>query len=238
MKIFDTLTYVFIIIYILSFGILQVESKLDKSKCYSEEYCNDLTIESSQYKVKYKNCKDSHPKCSLFLEQNYCNTKPGLMTASCPKTCKLCHLLDNKVRCQRSFLNISSVPAVKNGELNKLFNNIVIKFSNYNITVMSSSPWLIVFNNFLSKAEIKALLLTASNNGQSWERSTEPGMTNDYGETSRLILKSRTSSNTWCNEKCESNPLVQRITSKIAEVVNVSRNNFETYQVSYVHISR
>ena len=37
-----------------------------------------------------------------------------------------------------------------------------------------------------------------------WERSTDSGQLNEYGEQGRILSTGRTSSNAWCDAECES----------------------------------
>lgn len=64
-----------------------------------------------------------------------------------------------------------------------------------------------------------------------WERSTDTGSTNEYGETGRILSQGRTSSNSWCQHECESHPSVQSAIAKIEEVTMVPRENYESFQV-------
>jgi hypothetical protein len=38
---------------------------------------------------------------------------------------------------------------------------------------------------------------------ERWERSTDTGLTNEFGETGRILSTGRTSSNSWCRAECE-----------------------------------
>jgi hypothetical protein len=187
--------------------------------------------------IKLGECNDRNENCAIFVAQGECTKNPGWMIVNCPKSCDSCHLLDRKIRCQRSFLNISTDPAYHPGDLQAMFERITTKFSKYEPTVLSTSPWIVTFDNFLSDAEITALLTTATDNGKNWERSTDTGSVNEYGETGRVLSMGRTSSNAWCRKNCENHPAVKRITSRIEHVTGVSFMNSESFQVNEVFIS-
>jgi hypothetical protein len=38
---------------------------------------------------------------------------------------------------------------------------------------------------------------------ENWERSTDTGSMNEFGETGRVLSTGRTSSNSWCRAECE-----------------------------------
>jgi hypothetical protein len=127
-----------------------------------------------------KGCVDRHPNCDLYVSQDQCTINPGWMIVNCPSGCNTCHLLDRKVRCDRNFLNISNTPALQPGSLTQIFERI-IKNENYawgDVEVLSTSPWVVTFDNFMSDSEAKSIIKTV----RRWERSTDTGSMNEYGE--------------------------------------------------------
>ncbi len=104
---------------------------------------------------------------------------PSWMIINCPKSCDRCELRDPKVRCPRSALNMSTEPIYTPNHMNTMFENIISKFGKrYKVNVLSTTPWVVTFDDFLSSKEIKALIKTQ----KKWERSTDTGSTNDFGE--------------------------------------------------------
>lgn len=69
----------------------------------------------------------------------------------------------------------------------------------YGLTIHSRSPWLVTFENFVTDAEAQAIVSSVN----TWERSTDIGQTNEFGETGRILSQGRTSSNAWCMHECE-----------------------------------
>jgi hypothetical protein len=176
-----------------------------------------------------KECVDRYDQCNQFYRNGQCTENPGWMIINCPHSCSACRLRDPQVRCDKKFLNISSEPVYKPGDMDDMFSSIVRDFSDrYGITVLSTDPWLVRFDNFLFDEEIAAILESVEGN---WERSTDTGKSNEFGETGRTLSTSRTSNNAWCRKKCEDNPLVQNVMSKIEEVTRVPRDNYESFQI-------
>ena len=151
----------------------------------------------------------------------------------CPQSCKSCELRDPKIRCDRSRLNITTTPVYAPGDMNHMFTNIFEEFKEYGPQVLSSpasgpgKPWVVTFDNFLSDQEIDALISTNNN----FERSTDTGSTNEFGETGRVLSKSRTSSNSWCRGPCLSHPDVKAVIKRIESVTKVPSPNYESFQV-------
>ena len=151
------------------------------------------------------------------------------MIVNCPQSCKACHLLDPKVRCNRNSLNMSTSPIYEPGGMNDMFESIERDFgSRYGVNIVSRDPWIVTFDNFMTDNEVNSLISTVEG---TWERSTDTGKVNEYGETGRVLSESRTSSNAWCRYNCENDPNVKSITKKIEEITRVPRSNYESFQV-------
>jgi len=76
----------------------------------------------------------------------------------------------------RAALNISTEPIYKPGDLNWVFANIAEEFPHYGITVISTDPWIVTFDNFLTDEEVDAMISTNEGN---YERSTDTGSVNE-----------------------------------------------------------
>lgn len=185
--------------------------------------------------VSLSDCKDRHADCQSNMQRGECQNNPGWMTVNCAKSCNHCHLLDPKVRCERKRLNISTEPALYPGDLEYIFQNMYDNYHHrYEVTIHSSSPWVVTFENFLTDIEIDSLLGTVDN----WERSTDTGKANDFGETGRVLSEGRTSSNAWCRSNCINNPAVKSILRKIEEITTVPIGNYESFQVLQYEIGQ
>lgn len=165
-------------------------------------------------------CFDRHPEhCSRYANDGECTKNPGWMIVNCPISCDSCHLLDPKVRCARENLNMTLAPAYAPGDQQRIFENMISAYdSKFGVTVLSTDPWIVTFDNFMTDEEVEALISTVEG---TWERSTDTGTMNAFGEAGRVLSQSRTSSNAWCRSKCESHPKVDAITKKIEEITQV-----------------
>jgi hypothetical protein len=63
------------------------------------------------------------------------------------------------------------------GDMNRMFENIPVEFAHYGVNIISTSPWIVIFDNFLTDEEVQALISTNEGN---WERSTDSGVANEY----------------------------------------------------------
>ena len=74
-------------------------------------------------------------------------------------------LLDHKVRCNRDRLGISNDHVYAPGDMDNMFSEIETKFGDrYGVNVLSTSPWVVTFDNFLTDIEITELIRSVNNN--------------------------------------------------------------------------
>jgi hypothetical protein len=89
----------------------------------------------------------------------------------------------------------------------------------WNTTVHSTlpGPWVITIDDFVSEEEGKVLLDT---NSALFERSSDAGARQKDGSFKRVVSKSRTSENAWCNhQKCTKQQKVKDITERTVPVL-------------------
>ena len=164
--------------------------------------------------VDAKKCEDRHQQCVGFAAQGECDNNPGWMIVNCPHSCDSCELLDPQVRCNRASLGIKEDHVYKPGDMQAMFSAIEKTYPQYGVTVHSTDPWVVTFDNFLSDDEVNALITSVDGN---WERSTDTGSVNEFGETGRVLSQGRTSNNAWCRKECYENHHVQNAMKKIED---------------------
>ena len=139
-------------------------------------------------------CVDRYDECQGFVDAGECSNNPGWMIINCARSCDACDLRDPKIRCTHAFMNVSDQPTFRPGDMESMFKRIISDYSEkYDVKILSRSPWVVTFENFLSDEEVSALLETVD----GWERSTDTGQSNEFGETGRVLSEGRTSSNAW-----------------------------------------
>ena len=185
-----------------------------------------LIIVYSHIFVSGEICEDRFPQCKDHLDD--CLNVPGWMTINCPQSCHYCHLRDPKIRCDPTFLNISTIPVISVGYYNKQF---ILLESDHNFKPLSREPWLLEKENFLTDTEVDQLLALASH----WENSTESGTIDAIGEGTQLVVPSRTSSSFWCIHDCKQQIIVKKIYSRVEALLNISQNSFEPLQLLRYH---
>jgi len=188
-------------------------------------------------------CVDRYGMCAKEAANGACKDAPGWMIVHCCKSCdeelNASALLDAEVRCSREQLNMTG-PAWEPGDLDKTFEKWVTddEFKQYTPNVLSSpgakfgginGPWILTFDTFLTDFESDQIWKGGQLAG--FDRSTDQGEVNEFGEMEQIVSTTRTSSNAWCNDKCERLPGVMSATDKIESVTGIPRKNYESYQI-------
>ena len=96
----------------------------------------------------------------------------------------------------------------------------------------NEDPWVITMDNFLTEEECELLIQSGYKNG--YERSKDVGGVKIDGSFDGQESSTRTSANTWCNEKsgCKTNPHVQRIMKRLETATKIPTKNFEADSLS------
>ncbi len=178
-----------------------------------------------------KDCIDRVTQCEFFASSGECSLNPGWMIVNCPVSCNSCHLRDSKIRCQRDALNITNSKAYPTRTLETVFSSLKSRLEASNrfgpVKILSNSPWIVMVDDFVSSDECSDLIAGIT----SWERSTDAGEMNDFGESARVPTFGRTSSNGWCRGTCEKRHNVINLGNRISHYVQVPISNFEAFQV-------
>jgi len=188
-------------------------------------------------------CVDRYGMCAMEAARGSCKNSPGWMIVHCCKSCdeelNASELLDYETRCSREQLNMTK-PAWEAGDLNKRFEMWVTndEFKQFTPNVVSSpgakfggidGPWILTFDTFLTDFESDQIWEGGQISG--FDRSTDQGKVNDFGEMEQVVSTTRTSNNAWCTGECEIMPGVMSATDKIESVTGVPRKNYESYQI-------
>merc|ERR1719382_1059927 len=98
--------------------------------------------------------------------------------------------------------------------------------------MISSDPPVVLFHNFLEGSEADAFI--AHGKGKYTE-SRGVGVDKN-GKMTDVKTEIRTSSHTWCQDtKCLSDPVVQGVVARVADVTQTPETNGEFAQLVYYH---
>lgn len=182
-------------------------------------------------------CQDRFSICKSQAEHGGCERSPGWMIVHCCKSCdpylNSRELIDPAKRCSKEQLKTPD-PVWKAGDLDKMFarwaSDETLRELGFEVVsapeciknnatwdkCVDGSPWVVLFNNFLTDQEVADLIRGGEIEG--YERSTDQGAANALGEQEKIVSKTRTSSNAWCMHSCERLGGVRSATKKIEDV--------------------
>ena len=99
----------------------------------------------------------------------------------------------------------------------------------------SPLPWVIAIEDFLTGEECDVLIKHGAALG--YEQSEEYSDTVNVGGTQESAeSESRTSTNTFCDDGCEADPIVRGVIDRIVGMTNISANHYEPLQVSWTRM--
>jgi prolyl 4-hydroxylase len=112
------------------------------------------------------------------------------------------------------------------GSLDNIF---IEKLKAYPHEVLSTEPWIVRVNHFLSEREISALAYWAHKNGL--KRSTDQGEIDNNGVQAQVTSNTRTSENAWCMAECESDPTIDNLLRRVENMLDIPRDHYENLQL-------
>jgi len=197
--------------------------------CGQEEACDgdsDTCRYADPDEVAEVVCDDDHPSCSEWARLGECEANPAYMEVSCAKSCATCHMKDPATRC---LVTKNQIPAVLRGDMDLLFNRIVEEFQEFDVTVISRSPWLVALDGFISEEE--ALALQSGGHDADFAFEASKGGT-PLDELDTTTTMGRNSSTAWCaQQKCLNNPHIDAVAARMTHLTTAPKGNFEFLQI-------
>ena len=111
--------------------------------------------------------------------------------------------------------------------MGQMFRNLQTKFGHrYNITYLSTSPWVVTIDNFISDAEIEAM----RGGVEKWYDIQSEEYLRDF--KLKPIGDARSGGIGWCFYECDKASL--GVLERMKLLTSVPINNVENFQVSFV----
>jgi prolyl 4-hydroxylase len=141
------------------------------------------------------------------------------MLLNCAPVCQSCDQLHFETRCP---YNGKLGVWKEEGDATKMFQGIV---DQYQPTILSQDPWVLLLDDFLTADECQSLLNWGTKIG--YVRS---GETNQNG-TMGVQSNKRTSTNAWCRNECYQDPKMQGVLAKIEQLTGIPESHGEFLQL-------
>ena len=219
----------------------EVEARIEAATTYLRD------VVAPDYKNRYvrNTCKLKDENCAFWAVLGECEKNPTFMTETCAPVCQTCEQLSVESRCP---IDLEKMPnAWKPGDLNEFFTNVTTleEYKKYEPTVLSRpsylpgdtadtadykiGPWVVVLENVLSPSEANHLIKLGENQG--YKRSADIGKRNADGTYDKQVSNGRTSTNTWCKNECEEDPISQSVVKRVTNITNIPAQNNENLQL-------
>lgn len=207
-----------------------------------EEYMYETVYVKDEYENVRVNCQNRYGNCTIWALDGKCDIKPGFMKLHCAPSCFSCHEMEYEKRCPFDDAD-KAATAVGPDDLNLMFERILTSpdMAKYSPTVIrrpnppvdskaKEGPWMVLLDDFLSEEECDELIRLGHVPG--YQKSTMLGDRKADGSYEVLELKTRTSSNAWCEfEECQRNPASLRVHKRLELLTGTPRVNFEFLQL-------
>mmetsp|Transcript_14701 Transcript_14701/g.20993 ORF Transcript_14701/g.20993 Transcript_14701/m.20993 type:complete len:574 (+) Transcript_14701:113-1834(+) len=217
----------------------------------SHKYVLDTVIPDKDHDPVRRYCINTSPWCAAWAAEGKCDPDQeeyDFMVLNCGPTCQTCYFIDDNVRCP---------PAdYRSGDINTLFEQIVGEKEwdedqiakgagdiNFGEVTVHSRPggsttetnhtvfdgaWLVTIDDFITPEECDKLIELGGENG--YERSEEVSVEED-GSHYRRSTVARTSTNAWCGDKCDEDPVARKILDRMSILTRLPIDNQEELQM-------
>jgi hypothetical protein len=149
----------------------------------------------------------------------------GFMVVECAHSCRTCHMRDPAVRCKR---NASEPQMLQPSQMGAMFKRLQAGElgAEYGpVTVHSTDPWVVTFDHFLSPEEADAIVALVDES--EYKRSSNVGGVTETGRFKQQLDESRTSLNTWCDDKCSEAAVVVELHERVEAITGIPPANAE-----------
>ena len=169
-------------------------------------------------------CTDKHERCAFWSKIGECDRNPRYMHSTCAASCGTCG-----DRCFKQFAKEMKVDAVPPHQLHDIM-RLALSREEYVPRLIHDQPPVVYFERFLSDTEADQLVDLGI--GSGYQRSCTVGGFDENGSPKTVCNHIRTSTHSFCDQApCISNNTVLEITSRIANISNVSPENHEYFQM-------
>ena len=229
-------------------GDLEIRDKILDVINRTGHYMADEIFYRDDYLAVRRDCRNLDPRCSEYAAMDECHGDVDalIMFQNCAPACRACEAVEHYRRCAR---RPEQVDVFMPGDMNGMFERIVRDHERYRPTILSRPesaeeekdddaddydenplPWIITLENFVTAEECDWLIAKGHEIGfeQTAEISEELEEEGTYGDK---VGGGRTSTDAWCQEGCEDQPMGSLILNRMTEMVGIPMENTENLEI-------
>ena len=222
------------------------------------EYMNHVVWPDDRYRKVHNLCFNKDARCTLWAAQGKCqdddnddNDNEHSLRRICAPACQSCLQVHYETRCP---LNETLFPDIwQPGDLNRMFERIVAD-DRYQTTVWSrpdpatapdtidshdgnhdyeEGAWIVTIDNFFTEQEATRLMEWGQELGYERSSETSGDLNDETGEAFDHDYNDlrRTSTNAWCSEDCDWDPIVVGLFDRLYELTGIPPSHSEELQL-------
>ncbi|KAL3893809.1 MAG: hypothetical protein SGPRY_013994 [Prymnesium sp.] len=173
----------------------------------------------------------SEADCRGWALEDECEYNPKFMMSQCRAVC-VEHQTVLRAYMNRCPRPVDQKSALMPGAMRHTFARVMRDFAHLQPEMLSADPPVVLFNSFLSNDEVSAFLRQGAGH---YERSRALEV-DKRGQLSEVMSSYRTSSHMWCqSDECVNDPIVKRVSERVANVTQTPLENMEFMQLLYYH---
>lgn len=180
---------------------------------------------------RWPRCTDKSADCAAWARDGECEANARFMKYRCSLSCDTCEQQDFHTRCRRPPNATAAMPP---GQMDAMFARAATSdaFARYGPRVLSTQPWVLVFDEFLSADEADAIVSLAERDGGShFAASQGTGELDEDGSLKVVQSSYRTSATNWCEEQCINETVVAAVRARVEALTGVPDANHEFPQI-------
>lgn len=169
-----------------------------------------------------------------------CDANPAYMKLNCGPMCQSCDYLTIEGRCS---MDDAGPDVWGPGDLDAQFEKLVREpyLSKYEVQILSSpnindGPWVITMENVIDATEAEKLIELGAEEG--YRRSLDAGKVLPDGTIEEVLSPNRTSTNAWCQNDCYKDAVVQDVTQRLSDIIQIPEGNSEYIQLLRYEVSQ
>ena len=195
-----------------------------------EDYATGTMSDRENYTdYMREKCTNRDMSCARWAVEGLCSIQSKYMFSNCLLACRKCHIIEDIERCQRKDDDYQKnrMSVFQNGHIHAIFENILSnsdandeKNNKATVQVIKNDPWILQWDDYLSKEECNHLIDLIENNSNNKVLSWKNQGDDHWGKSFSTMLCDTTS-------KCAYDKVFEKTVHKISDMLQIPIRNFE-----------
>lgn len=213
----------------------EVQNVISKTR----DYMINQVFKLEEFESVRRDCRNLDPHCSIYAAMGECHgTNDALqMFQNCAPACHACNAVEYYRRCAR---RPEQEDVFSPGDMNAIFTRISNDTPRTSILSQPTTeelsddelplPWVLVLDDFASDEECDWFIAKGHEIGFKVTSEISDEIEED-GTFGNKIGQGRTSTDAWCTEACEDQPVAKRVLDRMLNLTGIPKNNTEYMEI-------